>query len=78
MLIAFSEESSRRQQLLEKLIRTVKKKDANDDTEVPLCYNTFGLPLEECPAAYLNKVHIVVNLQYLTLLSLHTMMRATL
>lgn len=49
------EDLSRRQLLLEKLIRTVKKKDANDDTEVPPCYNTFGLPLEECPAAYLNK-----------------------
>ena len=53
IILFFSDESSRRH-LLEKLKRGTKKKK-EPDVEVP-CYNTFGKPLEDCPASYENKV----------------------
>ena len=47
-----------RKVFIDKLKRTlVRNKESTDGTESSTCYNTFGLPLEECPASLENKVN---------------------
>ena len=47
-----------RKVFIDKLKRTlVRNKESTDGSESSTCYNTFGLPLEECPASLENKVN---------------------
>ena len=70
-----TDDPSRRQQLLEILKRGIKKKEIVEDIDVP-CYNTFGKPIEDCPASYENKVCIGEGfMNAFTLLSILEMYR---